>query len=271
LPLFEQVGRKLFLTSAGRELLRHSRAIIQELKETDEALAELKNIRRGRLSVAIISSGYFFPGLLAQFSHRHPGVTVQLTVSNREEIVRLLDENATDLCVLLRPPENPDLIAEGFAPQPHVIIAPPDHPLTGQQRIPIEALADEPFIVRERGSDTRLALDEFLAEARSRIKIAMEIQSTETIKQAVIAGMGLSFLSAHMIGQELELNRLAVLNVEKFPIMRQWHIVHHKNKRLPPVATAFKEFLIEEGAAWIERLVAQPLARSALETAPGEA
>ncbi|TSA40449.1 MAG: LysR family transcriptional regulator [Betaproteobacteria bacterium] len=256
LPLFEQLGKKIYLTSAGQEMLRYSRAIIQQFKEADEALAALKGIRGGRLNIAVISAGdYFFPGLLAEFCRRHEDVTVRLTVNNREEIVPQLGENTTDLAVLLRPPENPDMIAEAFAPQPHVIIAAPEHGLARKRHISLQALTKEAFIVREQGSDTRLAMEELLAEFRVKFNVTMEIKSTETIKQAVIAGMGISFLSAHTIGRELELGRLAVLDVEGFPVMREWHIVHHKNKRLPPVAVAFKEFLLQEGAALIERLV----------------
>jgi DNA-binding transcriptional LysR family regulator len=256
LPLFEQVGRKVYLTPGGRELLRYSRAILEQLKEADDALAALKGVRGGRLNIAVISAGdYFFPGLLAEFCRRHDGVTVQLTVNNREEILRQLAENTTDLTVLLRPPDGPDMVAEPFAPQPHVIIAPPGHPLAAERRIPLQALAREPFIVRERGSDTRLAMEELLADSGARFDIAMEIKSTETIKQAVIAGMGISFLSTHTIGRELQLGLLTVLDVKGFPVLREWHVVHHGSKRLPPVATAFKAFLLEEGATLIERLV----------------
>ena len=259
LPLFEQLGKKIFLTAAGHEVLRYTRSIIQQIEETDETLAQFKGIRGGRLNVAVISAGdYFFTGLLAEFCRRHEDVRVQLTVNNRGEIVRRLAENATDLSVLLRPPENPDMIAEAFAPQPYVIIAPPEHGLARKRHISMEALANEAFIVREQGSDTRLAMDELLAELPIRFNITMEIQSTQTIKQAVIAGMGISFLSAHTIGQELDLGRLAILDVNGFPVMREWHIVHHKNKRLPPVAVAFKEFLLQEGAALIEQLVGRP-------------
>jgi DNA-binding transcriptional LysR family regulator len=265
LPLFEQLGKKIHLTSAGHEMLRYSRAIIQQLKEADEALAALKGIRGGRLDIAVISAGdYFFPGLLAEFCRRHENVTVRLSVNNREEIVRQLAENTTDLTVLLRPPENPDMVAEAFAPQPHVIIVPPGHGLARKRHIPLQALANEAFIVREQGSDTRLAMEEVLAESRVKFNVTMEIKSTETIKQAVIAGMGISFLSAHTIGRELELGLLAVLDVEGFPVMREWHIVHHKSKRLPAVAVAFKEFLLQEGAALIERLVGRPVPKRKL-------
>lgn len=256
LALFEQVGRRIYLTSAGQEMLRCSRAIIQDLRQADEALAALKGVRGGRLNIAVISAGdYFFPGLLAEFCRRHEGVTVRLSVNNREEILHQLAENATDLTVLLRPPESRDMVAEPFAPQPHVIVAPPGHGLAGERRIALQTLEREAFIVREQGSDTRLAMEELLAESRVRFRVTMEIRSTETIKQAVIAGMGISFLSAHTIARELELGRLAVLDVEGFPLMRRWHVVHHKGKRLPPVAVAFKQFLLQEGAGLIERLV----------------
>jgi DNA-binding transcriptional LysR family regulator len=256
LPLFERLGKRIYLTSAGDEMLRYGRTIIQQMKEADEALAALKGIRSGRLNIAVISAGdYFFPGILAEFCRRHEKVTVQLTVNNRQEIVRQLEENTTDLAVLMRPPANPDMIAASFAPQPHVIIAAPKHRLLRKRPISLRALADEAFIVREQGSDTRLVTDELLAKFGVKFKSTMEIRSAETIKQLVIAGMGISLLSAHTIGMELELGRLSVLDVEGFPIMREWHIVHHKDKRLPPVAAAFKEFLLQEGAALIEQLV----------------
>ena len=260
LPLFEQLGKKIYLTPAGHEMLRHSRAVIQQFRETDEALAALKGIGGGRLNIAVISAGdYFFPGLIAEFCRRHENVIVRLSVNNREEIVRQLGENTTDLAVMLHPPEGPDMVAEVFAPQPHVIIAAPEHPLARKRHILLQTLANEAFIVRERGSDTRAVMEELLAECQVKFNVTMEIKSTETIKQAVVAGMGISFLSAHTIGLELEVGRLSVLDVEGFPVMRNWRVVHHKSKRLPPVAVAFKEFLLREGAALIERLVGRAL------------
>lgn len=262
LPLFEQLGKRIFLTPAGQEMLRRSRAVLQQVKEGEEALAALRGIRGGVLKVAVISAGdSFFPGLLAEFCRRHENVTVQLSVNNREEIVHQLVENMTDLTVLLRPPEHSDMIAEAFAPQPHVIIAAPGHALARKRHIALQALARETFIVRERGSDTRLAMEEVLAEFRVKFNVAMEIKSTETIKQAVIAGMGLGFVSAHTIGRDLEAGRLCVLDVEGFPVMRKWHVAHHKNKRLPAVAVAFKAFLLQEGAALIETLVGTAVLR----------
>lgn len=264
LPLFEQLGRKVYLTAAGRELRAYCLAILQQFREAEEALAALKGIRGGKLSIAVISAGdYFFPRLLAEFCSRHEGVTVDLAVDNRVEVVRRLMDNATDLAIMLRPPESSDMHAEPFAPQPQVIVAAPGHPLARRRRVPLAALADEPFVIRERGSDTRISMDEAFAERHFKPKVAMEIKSFETIKQAVMAGMGVSFLSAHTIMQELELGRLAVLRVEGLPVVRSWHVVHLARKRLPPAAAAFKEFLLAEGVHLVKTLTALPRRRLA--------
>ncbi|MCW5605992.1 MAG: LysR family transcriptional regulator [Burkholderiales bacterium] len=255
LPLFEQLGKKIYLTPAGREMLHYSRGIIQQFREAEEALAGLRGVRGGRLNIAVISAGdYFFPRLLAEFCGRHEGVTVDLCVNNREEVLRLLADNATDLAIIMRPPVDMDIVAEAFAPLPQLIVAAPDHRLAGR-RVRLAALEREPFIARERGSDTRISMDEAFAARRFSPRIAMEIRSFETIKQAVMAGMGMSFLSAYTINLELQAGRLAVLDVAGFPVMRNWHVVHRRAKRLPPVAAAFKAFLLEEGAGLIGRMM----------------
>jgi LysR family transcriptional regulator, low CO2-responsive transcriptional regulator len=253
LPLFEQLGRKIYLTAAGREMLHYSRSIIQQFREAEDALAALKGIRGGKLNIAVISAGdYFFPQLLAAFCARHDDVAVELGVHNREEVARRLAENTTDLAIMMRPPSESDIVADAFAPLPQVIIAAPGHRLARRRQIRMQALAAEAFIVRERGSDTRSSMDEAFAVRKFRPRIAMEIQSFETIKQAVIAGMGISFMSAHTISLELQVGRLAVLDVAGFPVMQNWHVVHRRNKRLPPVAAAFKDFLLTEGAVLME-------------------
>jgi DNA-binding transcriptional LysR family regulator len=257
LPLFEQLGRRVHLTAAGEELRRYCLAVLQQFREAEEALAALKGVRGGRLSIAVISAGdYFFPRLLAEFCNRHEGVRVDLAVDNRAEVVKRLLDNATDLAVMLRPPEGSDMQAQPFAPQPQVIVASPAHPLARRRRIPLAALAGEPFIIRERGSDTRISMDEAFAERGFTPRVAMEIKSFETIKQAVMAGMGVTFLSAHTIAQELALGLLAVLRVEGLPVVRSWHVVHLARKRLPPAAAAFKQFLLEEGATRLEAYTA---------------
>ncbi len=256
LPLFERLGRKTYLTPAGEELLQCARSIALRLRETDDAVAQLKGVTGGRLNVAVISAGdYFFPRVLAEFARRQPGVTFNLTVHNREGLLREIADNLTDLAVMVRPPSDPDTVAVSFAPHPYVIVAAPDHPLAGVSSIPRDALTKERFVQRERGSDTWNSMREVFGKRFARLSTTMEIRSTETIKQMVVAGMGIAFLSAHTIGLELKAGVLTVLDVEGFPAMLNWYLVHHRAKRLPPVALAFKDFLLREGAPLLERLV----------------
>ncbi|WP_027795010.1 LysR family transcriptional regulator [Paraburkholderia acidipaludis] len=255
LPLFEQLGKKIYLTPAGSEMLHYSRAIIQQFHEVDEAMGQLKGISGGKLNVAVISAGdYFFPRVLAEFTRRYPGVQLNLSVHNREQLLQQLATNQTDLAVMVRPPQGTDAVNAAFAPHPYVIVSAPSHPLAHRRGIPLEALASEAFVVRERGSDTWNSMEEAFAGKLANLKIAMEIKSTETIKQAVIAGMGIAFLSAHTISLERQVGHLTVLDVEGFPVMLNWYVVHRKNKRLPPVALAFERFLMEDGAQLIENI-----------------
>jgi DNA-binding transcriptional LysR family regulator len=254
LPLFEQLGKKIYLTGAGEEMLRHARAVIAQLREAEEAMAQLKGISGGTLNVAVISAGdYFFPSLLAEFQRRNPGVQFNLSVFNREELLHQLSDNLTDLAVMVRPPEDLDTIQQSFAPHPYVIVAAPDHPLARRRRIEMGALAQEAFIMREQGSDTWNSMRDAFGRHFPRVRVAMEIRSNETIKQAVIAGMGIAFLSAHTIATERSLGRLVALPVEGFPVVLDWFVVHRRNKRLPAVAQAFKDFLLSDGARIIER------------------
>jgi LysR family transcriptional regulator, low CO2-responsive transcriptional regulator len=256
LPLFERIGRKTYLTAAGDEMLHCANAIAQVLKEAEDALAQLKGVTGGRLNVAVISAGdYFFPRVLAAFGESHPGIEFNLTVHNRESLLRYLADNLTDLAVMVRPPTDMDIVAVPFAPHPYVIVAPPHHPLARMRQIPRSALNQERFVQREQGSDTWNSMREVFGRQFPRLNIAMQIQSTETIKQAVVAGFGLAFLSAHTISLDLKAGNLVVLDVQGFPALLNWYLVHNRTKRLPPVAIAFKDFLVREGAALIERLV----------------
>jgi DNA-binding transcriptional LysR family regulator len=259
LELFEQLGKKVYLTQGGAELLYYSRAIIKQFQDAEAALAHHKGIAGGKLNIAVISAGdYFLPHLLVAFLRQHPGVQLNLTVHNREELLGQLANNLTDLAIMVRPPHNLDTLNESFAPHPYVIVAPPTHPLAGNKRIPMETLVREPFVVREKGSDTWFSMEAGFGEYIRELNIAMEIKSTETIKQAIIAGMGIGFLSAHTIGQELRTGSLVVLPVQGFPLMLDWYVVHRNDKRLPPVARAFREFLLSEGAALIDKLIPMP-------------
>jgi LysR family transcriptional regulator, low CO2-responsive transcriptional regulator len=254
MPLFEQLGKKVYMTPAGAEMLHHSRAIIRQLREADEAMQQQRGVSKGRLRVTVISAGdYFFPHLLGAFLRLHPGVNVDLSVANRAELLRRIAENDTDLGAMVRLPEDRDLQAVSFAQHPYVIVAPPLHPLAARRNIALSLIAGERFIAREQGSDTRSAMAHAFGHWLPRLDLVMEIGSNEMIKQAVMAGMGLAFLSAYAIALEIKAGSLVVLDVQGFPLMENWYVVHRRDKRLLPVASAFKAFLIEDGAALIER------------------
>ena len=255
-PLFEQFGKKVYLTPAGGELLQISRAIIQQFEAAEAAMARFSGVAGGRLNVGVISAGdYFFPRLLVEFLGRHAGVQLNFTVHNREELLSHIAQNLTDLAVMVRPPNDLDTVNEAFAPHPYVVVAPPQHALVGRSRLEVGEVMRQPFIVRERGSDTWKSMQEGFGGDLSALNVAMEIRSTETIKQAVMAGMGLSFLSAHTVSRELQAGSLRVLDVQGLPLMQHWYVVHRMGKRLPPVAQAFKDFLISDGASLIRRIV----------------
>ena len=248
--LFEQLGKRIHLTEAGRETLHYARTVEQQLDELEAILANLKGVSGGRLRISVASTAnYFMPALLAEFSRRHSGVKASLDITNRQALVNQLTENTVDLVVMGQPPTEVDVEAEVFLDNPLVIAAPPRHPLTREKRIPLKHLEREVFLVREPGSGTRSAMERFFKKRGITIKTGMEIGSNEAIKQSVEAGLGLGLLSRATLEQEIALGRLAVLDVAEFPILRQWYVVHRRGKRLPPVAEAFKKFLHAEARA----------------------
>jgi LysR family transcriptional regulator, low CO2-responsive transcriptional regulator len=252
--LFEQMGKKIHLTEAGREVYRYSLAIHNQVSEMQMVLTEMKGLQHGKLTLTVASTAnYFLPTLLGVFSQRHKGVTVDIDVTNRENLLCALAANTTDLAIMGHPPDGLELESHPFLTNPLVVLAAPDHPLAGAKNIPIEKLATETFIMRERGSGTRAARERFFAE-RGGISFSktMEMNSNEAIKQAVQAGIGLGVLSIHTLEVELMLKRLVVLNVEGFPIMRNWYIVHRQGKRFSAIAQAFKEFVLNEAPALLK-------------------
>ncbi len=183
---------------------------------------------------------------------------MRLTVGNREDLLERLAEREIDLAVMSHAPTQPGFVAEAFAPHPHVVVGAPSHPLARRRSVPLETVAGEPFITREPGSATRLAMEQAFAEAGVVPRIEMEIASNETIKQAVAAGFGLGFLSAHAVQQELALRRLAVIPVKGFPVMRQWYVVQVRDRRLPRITEAFQRFVVKEGARLIRSAAVKP-------------
>lgn len=246
LALFEQLGKKIHLTSAGQEFLVYCRNILQQVSNAEAMIGELKG-DGGRLSIdAATTAGYFTPQLLAEFCKRHPQARVSLNVTNRETLLQRLDRNEMDMAIMGRPPEGHDLDATPFMENHLVIIAPANHPLAGEKRIPMARLAEETFLVRERGSGTRSAMERYFSDRSIRLNTGTEMNTNEAIKQAVQAGMGLGILSQHTVKLEVEMHHLSVLDVENFPILRHWYIIHRQGKRLSGVALAFKDFLLSE-------------------------
>src|SRR3989338_8699363 len=248
--LFEQLGKRVHLTGAGTEVLAYARSVTQQLDELEAVLNRMKGLSGGRLRISVATTAnYFIPTLLGTFSRRFPDVTVSLDVTNRETLLKQLSENTVDLVVMGQPPVEADVEAEPFMDNPLVVVAPPDHPLAGKKKIPLTRLQDEVFLVREAGSGTRIAMERFFSERHIRVKTGMEVGSNEAIKQSVQAGLGLGLLSRATIEQELTLKRLVVLDIEDFPIMRHWYVVHRKGKRLSAAAEAFQHFVIKEAGA----------------------
>jgi len=246
LPLFEREGKRVTTTEAGLELVHYAQNIRQQLNEAEQVLEELKGLKRGKLHLTMASTAnYFAPHLIAAFHHEYPGAQVTLDVTNRAGLLDALDNNSTDMVIMGRPPEGHNLIGIPFINNPLVVIAYPEHPLARKKGIQLLEVANESFIVRERDSGTRMAVDRFFAEHALELIPGMVMNRSEAIKQAVMAELGLGIVSLHTIEMELALKRLVVLNVEDFPIMRQWHIVHRNGKRFAAIPNAFKNYVLD--------------------------
>lgn len=253
LPMFEQIGKQTYLTQAGREMDHYGRVIARQLTDAEAVLEDLKGLKRGHLALAVASTAnYFATRLLANFCNRYEGVTFSLDVTNRERLLGHLEQNDTDLVIMGHPPERLPLAAEAFMENPLVLIAPPDHPLVGHRRIPLERLQQERFLVRERASGTRSAMERFFAERGVTLASGMEMNSNEAIKQAVQAGLGLGIVSLHTLALELRSGVLATLDAKGFPILRHWYLVHRQGKRLSPMAETFRRFVLDEARRLVE-------------------
>ena len=248
MPLFEQIGKCLYLTEAGQEVLAAHRSIAERLSQMEMTLADLQGLKQGNLRLtAITTAKYFVPRLLGPFRHRYPEIKVSLQVTNRKLVLERLAENLDDLYILGKPPENLDVNVRPILENPLVAIAPYNHPLAGEKNISLQRLAEEPFIMRELGSGTRLAVERFFKERETAIKVEMEIGSNEAIKQAIVGGLGVSILSRHSLALEGTKGPLIILDVEGLPIRRHWYVIYPASKQLSVVARTFLEYLLDEG------------------------
>jgi DNA-binding transcriptional LysR family regulator len=252
MALFDKGARPLALTDAGRELLVHARAILSQVRVAEDALASLQGALRGQLHLGVVATAHYFAPLLMQaFRRRHPEVRLKLSLDKRDALLAALAEHRIDVVIAGFPPALAEVEAEPFARHPHCIVAPPGHRLAARRQIEWQALRDEPFLFREPGSATRQFLEHLLQSKALQVNRATELHGNETIKQAVMAGMGISFMSAHAFQVEAEVGRIVVLDVVEMPKMLDWCLLHRRDATLAGVNAAFRDFVLEHGAALV--------------------
>jgi LysR family transcriptional regulator, low CO2-responsive transcriptional regulator len=244
LPLFEQIGKKIYLTDAGRELHQMNLDIFERFDRFEMVTSNMKGMKAGKLRLAVVTTAkYFAPRLLGMFCSEYPGVEVSLKVTNREQTLERLISNRDDLYILGQPPKQIDVIAETFLKNPLVVLASVNHPLANEKKITLQRIAKESFLSRESGSGTRIATERFFAKQGLKPNIRMELGSNEAIKQAVIGGLGISILSRHTLALDIPNGQLVVLDVQGFPINRHWYYAYPAGKQLSIVAQVFLEYL----------------------------
>lgn len=259
LPLFDQVGRRIQLTAAGRELYAACQDIFLRISEVESRLSTLRGGAPTGLRLAVSTTGkYFAPRLLGQFWERHPGADVAMQVLNREHLLNRLVADLDDFYIFTTPPDDPDVECHRILPNPIKVYAREDHPWVGRKRIPLAELATQPMLVREPGSGTRdLVLGHFAASGLAPT-VRMELSSNEAIKQAIVGALGISVLSSHAMSAEAGSRRIVPLDVEGFPLMRDWWLVHSRRRALSVLAQSFLEFATSSETK--TRLAPEPVA-----------
>ncbi len=255
MPLFTKRGRGIVLTSAGEYFLVYARRVLIALKETEDMMLKLKGMEVGTLNIGLVSTAkYIAPHLLARFRLEHPGIKLVIHVRNRDQLIGLLREAAIDVAIMGKPPKDLDVRAEAFANNPHAFICSPDHPLAQERTVNLAQLDSEEILIREQGSGTRTVMENFFEVGRFRPLSTLEMSTTETIKQAVMAGLGISFVSLHAVGLETKHGVLRILAVEGTPVIRVWHLVSRGGRPASLAAEAFRYFVLEQGNALLQDL-----------------
>jgi len=264
MPIFEHVGKKIFLTAAGKALYATCREILDQVNRLRDTVADLQGVVKGPLQVAVVTTAkYFMPHLLGSFLVQYPDVEPKLEFTNRANVLHRLANNEDDFVVMGQVADDSNLVAYPFLDNILVPVAPPWHPLAKQKKIPLQRLVKERFLMREAGSGTRLVFERHVAKFDSSIEPYMELGSSEAIKQGVMAGLGLSVLSIHSLESERQAGRIVVLDAEGFPLVRRWYAVHLKGKKLSLAARTFLDFLLEQGPHVLEsnQNVTSPMAK----------
>jgi DNA-binding transcriptional LysR family regulator len=247
LPLLEQIGKCAHLTDAGRELYAACQEIFQKFADVDDRLASLRGLKSGRLCLAVSTTGkYFAPRMLAAFIQRHPGIEVSLQIHDRETLLERMSKNTDDLYIFANPPQDGQVVIQKILPNPMVVFARADHPLAHQKNIPFERFAKEPFLMREPGSGTRMVAQQVFESHRVKPSIRMELSTNEAIKQAILAGLGVSILSRYTLGLDVEEDQLVALDVQGFPLEHHWYFSYPVGKQLSAVAQAFMQLVRNE-------------------------
>ena len=247
LPLFEQTGREIALTAAGEELLSTTRNLDDAWRRFESAIDALKGMKRGKLRVALVTTAkYFLPRMLGAFCQRYPDIDIELEIANREKIVERLRSNQDDLYIMSYPPDDMDIVSNAFLDNQYVVLAPATHWAAGQT-VTLQALAEEPFLLRETGSGSRHVVDQHMQHCGVQLKVRLSLASNEAIRELVASGMGLSILSRHALGDDLKREGLTILAVEGFPLTQPWSVVHLRSKILSLPAQAFLFELLQTG------------------------
>jgi len=247
LPLYEVVSKKIYLTDMGKELATTARAIAQSWDSFEQNADAVKGLSRGKLKVAVVSTAkYFMPRLVGSFCQKYPEIDVSLEILNRDGVVQRLRDNMDDIYIMSKPPNELDLSDEAFMPNPIVVIASTMDPLVKRVAVPLNELSKKRFILREKGSGTRMAGDQFFSKKKFRADVRLELGSNEALKESVAGGLGLGLVSKHALHGLVKEHGVGIVDVEGFPLPSAWHIVHPASKKLSPLALAFKQHLLEE-------------------------
>lgn len=244
LPLFEQIGKQIFLTDPGRHLYTYCQEVFRTLASLEDTMADIRGLESGRLRLAVSTTGkYFAPRMLAAFIERHPGVEVSLQIHNRRALIDRLAKNEDELYIFANPPQEHEIVRQAILPNPMVVFARADDPLVHERHIPLARLAQEPFLMREPGSGTRMVAQELFDKHGLAPTVRMELSTNEAVKQAILGGLGVSIMSRYTLGLDTEQHRLVTLDVEGFPLERHWYFVYPVGRRLSVVATTFMDFV----------------------------
>jgi DNA-binding transcriptional LysR family regulator len=258
MPLFEQVGKRVHLTATGRHLYTACQEVFQTLSHLEDTFSDMRGLKSGSLQLGVISTGkYFAPRMLAAFVQQHPGIDVSLHIHNRQTLIERLAGNADDLYIFANPPHEPEVVTQMILPNPLVVYARADHPLAREKNIPFERFAQEPFLIREPGSGTRMVAQRIFDQHGLKPWIRMELSTSEAIKQAILAGLGVSILSRYTLGLDVQQTQLITLDVEGFPLEHHWYFVYPSGKQLSLVAKSFMDFVRVEARQLVYDHLAQ--------------